>query len=228
MDVQDGFEARCARAIDELQGQAGLDVSTVDASDDAPPLDDPNEAFEDIAALTGIELPESPFREYIFAAGSIRASWNTKTEPHMVGEFCLTNIYRCLTEELPGLDDVTLSPSENEILAGLRVIDEEPQAGSGRLTGLLVTPGSTRHQVWLYDMSQERLELLDVDYGAYLENVLITKGSYGWQYLFADVDLNEPGLGDIKTSLTTMLDTFPVMFPDHSYADLRARLEARL
>ncbi|WP_328846626.1 hypothetical protein [Streptomyces sp. NBC_00258] len=228
MNTHEGFAARCVRAIEELQEVEGVDVDTRGIPAVVPELADPDWVLRDVAERTGIRLAESPFREYFFAPDQLRARWNTTADPDVIGEFCLTHIHRCLVEGPAGLQDPTLTEAENEILAELRIIDQEPMAGSGRVTGLRVAAEREDHEIWLYDMSQERLERLGIDYGTYLENILVTKGAYGWQYLFADADLNDPGLDDIATNLTMMLGIFPDMFPNHSYEDLRERLEARL
>lgn len=58
--------------------------------------------------------------------------------------------------------------------------------------------------------------------------MLVTKGTAGWQYLFADVDFKSPWMQEVGSELKTMLATFPALFPQYDYAPLRARLEARL
>lgn len=228
MNALRGFEDQCLRAVAELQQCGGLVVDT----DEIPPViaefADPDWVLADIASRTGLQLPDHPFRDHFFASNSIAARWRSEGDPQIVGEFALSHIHRCLVGDPPELEDPALSDDEGDILFELRVIDQEPFSGSGRLTGIRLAEGGSSHELWLYDMSQERLERLDADYGTYLENVLITKGAYGWQYLFADVDFKEPGLGDVADNLSEMLRVFPEMFSGHSYADLQRRLEARL
>ncbi|MGW2720105.1 hypothetical protein [Streptomyces sp. NPDC001492] len=228
MNAHRGFETECLRAVAELQECGGLVVDADEIPDVIPELADPDWVLADIASRTGLHLPDHPFRDHFFAPNSIAARWHSEEEPHIVGEFALSHIHRLLVEEPPELEDPSLSDAEGDILFELRVIDQEPYSGSGRLTGIRLAEDGGSHELWLYDMSQERLERLDADYGTYLENVLITKGAYGWQYLFADVDFKEPGLGDIASNLTEVLRVFPELFPDHSYAELEQRLEARL
>ncbi|MFI7449647.1 hypothetical protein ACIBQX_19280 [Nonomuraea sp. NPDC049714] len=115
-----------------------------------------------------------------------------------------------------------------EVLGQLRILDQEPMAGTARLSALRLTPGGDDPQVWLYDMNHERLELLDLDYAGYLENLLVTKGAYQWQYLFAEVNFKEPEFHDTARHLSEVLRICPEMFPGHDYAPLQERLEARL
>ena len=68
---------------------------------------------------------------------------------------------------------------------------------------------------------------LDLTYSQYVEALVITKGVYGWQYLFADVSFDEYDLDGADERLERMLEVFPVIFPNHDYADLDARLKAR-
>jgi hypothetical protein len=228
MNASQGFESRCLRAVAELQECADLVADTEWSPAAVPELDDPDRVLADIGVRTGLQLPVCPFRDHFFAPSSIAARWHSEEGPRILGEFALSNIHRCLVEAPPELEDPALSDDDGDILFELRVIDQEPYAGSGRLTGIRFAEGGQAHELWLYDMSKQRLERLDADYGTYVENVLITKGAYGWQYLFADVDLKEPGFRDIANNLSAVLREFPGMFPDHSYAELQQRLEARL
>ncbi|MEV0054423.1 hypothetical protein AB0H34_28455 [Saccharopolyspora shandongensis] len=58
--------------------------------------------------------------------------------------------------------------------------------------------------------------------------LLITKGVYGWQHLFADVQLHADEYIHARKRLTTMLQVLPEIFPGHDYEPLRARLAQRL
>ena len=69
---------------------------------------------------------------------------------------------------------------------------------------------------------------MDIDYCAYLAALRVTKGTFGWQYLFTEVSLAEEDYKNTARRLTDMLDVFPRLFPAHDYSELRARLEERL
>ncbi|WP_067812852.1 hypothetical protein [Actinomadura kijaniata] len=231
MAVQDDYLARCGRAIDELKNsgllhveKAELQATTVDV------LTDPDRVFADIAERTGLTLA-SRVREHFFPADRVQVFWYSTGEPDLRGEFCLKHLHWALVRgEVPqdAFGAVSRDPAKMEVLGQLRLLDQEPMAGTGRLTALRITPGEDDPQVWLYDTNHERLQPLDLDYAGYLENLLITKGAYGWQYLFADVDFNEPEFHDTARHLSDVLRVFPEMFPGHDYAPLQERLEARL
>ncbi|NUP16886.1 MAG: hypothetical protein HOZ81_12420 [Streptomyces sp.] len=108
----------------------------------------------------------------------------------------------------------------------IKTFEEGPE--SGRLAALRVpmdvSPGG---EVWFFDMRQGAIPM-ELDYPAYLENLLVTKGVIGWQYLYCAPEDCGMGFFPIVDGLTEMLDVFPRLFPAHDYTDLRARLEARL
>jgi hypothetical protein len=85
----------------------------------------------------------------------------------------------------------------------------------------------TTPEVWFLDHRHANIRL-DLDYRDYLDNLILTKGATRWQYLFADVRLSDREFTRVRESLETMLSIFPDQFPDHDYAALVARFEARL
>ncbi|MGI5424124.1 hypothetical protein [Streptomyces sp. CA-179760] len=56
----------------------------------------------------------------------------------------------------------------------------------------------------------------------------MTKGTFGWQYLFTDVSLRGDDFGETGRRLNDMLTVFPELFPGYDYQPLRSRLAARL
>ncbi|MET7622691.1 hypothetical protein [Streptomyces sp. NPDC005408] len=113
------------------------------------------------------------------------------------------------------------------MLPELRIFDQAPFGGAGQATGLRVPPKGDRLEIWHYVSTCTELHRLNLDYGTYLETLLITKGAWGWQYLFADVDLTGREYHDAASNLAAMFEAFPVLFPDHDYEPLRARWRER-
>ncbi|MGW3408338.1 hypothetical protein [Streptomyces sp. NPDC000888] len=227
MPTEESFAVRSARAVRELGEAGAIEIESRPPDTDLVLPTDPAEVH---AALS--EHVESPIATrlgaYYFPAEEVHVSWESTGAPVIKGELCLTNILTCLTRRHPPLEDVTLDPAERSILASLRVMDEEPFAGTGRATGLRITDRSQEPEVWFYDMTRSRLDRLDLDYGTYLETALVTKGAFGWQYLFTDADLSQPQHYEVSRNLGEFLALFPELFPHYSYTDLQSRLEARL
>ncbi len=69
---------------------------------------------------------------------------------------------------------------------------------------------------------------MDITYCQYLDALLLTKGTYGWQYLYTDISLRRGDFDETVRYLRGMLEVFPEIFPQHDYRELRERLEARL
>lgn len=69
---------------------------------------------------------------------------------------------------------------------------------------------------------------MEITYCEYLDALLLTKGTYGWQYLYADISLRRSDFQEVFGYLRDMLELFPVEFQQYDYAPLRQRLEARL
>ncbi|AOS64546.1 hypothetical protein [Actinoalloteichus hymeniacidonis] len=56
--------------------------------------------------------------------------------------------------------------------------------------------------------------------------MLPTKGTYGWQFLFADISLRRGDFHEVAGYLQGMVDVFPELFPG-DYTELRDRLAER-
>ncbi len=69
---------------------------------------------------------------------------------------------------------------------------------------------------------------MELSYGAYAETALATKGAFGWQYLFTDVNLSSPEFHAASRNLGESLALFSEAFPQYDYVPLVNRLEARL
>lgn len=108
----------------------------------------------------------------------------------------------------------------------LRVLDQSTE--SGRLTGIHVPESGEGRELWFHDINNSTLKRLDIGCRDCVRNVFTMKGVSGWQYLFTDTDLSGDEFDVLSGSLTNALTSFPTLFPRYDYADLRARLTARL
>ncbi|ANP53285.1 hypothetical protein J2Z21_008553 [Streptomyces griseochromogenes] len=227
MAYESDFAGRSAHAVRELSALDSIETETRPLDESVLLPTGPAEAravlLEHVEPLVADRLSE-----YYFPAEEVHLSWNSVEGPSTGGEFCITNIVTCLTRWQPPLEDAALTSERRAVLAGLKVTDQEPYAGTGRATGLRVSLRSPEPELWYHDATRSRLERLDLTYGTYLDTVLITKGAFGWQYLFADIELGRPEFREVAENLSESLSFFSSAFPRYDYAPLVSRLEARL
>lgn len=218
------FEERCARALEELRRSSGLTVGETGFGEIPRLLDDPAFVFESLADDDGLPFSHA-VQQYFFRFGDIEAHWSSPQEnSELSGEFHLTHLYSTslMSHTWEGSDD-----RERALYQELRIFDDTPRTGTGYLAALRAPRGTTDPEIWFFDMHQGAMEM-DLDYGTYLDTLLITKGTIGWQYLFCDTGMPDAGFAPVAKGLKEMLEVFPTLFPDHDYTDLRARLEERL
>ncbi|MFI8997172.1 hypothetical protein [Streptomyces sp. NPDC053542] len=224
--VEFAYEGLCAKAMEEIAQCSELEVLTAEFGVISTPLDDVDRVFRNMTRRHELPLSDK-IREKFFRHNEIEAFWQSSNpESELVGEFCLTHVYRSVVEKQldviwEGKDD-----EERELHSELRIFDDTPRSGSGRLAALRATPGTTDPEIWFFDMRDGAMEM-DLDYGTYLDTLLVTKGTIGWQYLFCDAGYGHPGFTPLVNGLKEMLEVFPRLFPDYDYSDLRARLEER-
>ncbi|MEU7892177.1 hypothetical protein AB0B45_04850 [Nonomuraea sp. NPDC049152] len=128
---------------------------------------------------------------------------------------------------------------QRRFLSQLRCIAGSRGSGNGHLTHLRVQPDASPVEIW-FDDEHADTELypshpypcthvkLDLTYGEYVDALLATKGTRGWEFLFTDIELGKPYFHDIVTNLRNMLEVFPRLFPACDYTPFRERLAARL
>jgi hypothetical protein len=222
------YGMRLEQAIVDLEHCGDIEVERRPPARDLMPqrlelLADADGVFDRITAEWRVRLDDA-LRSYHFAADEYHAAW-TATDGSVCGEFCLRNIYDCLVGWHPPLEGPEfLPPGDRRVLAALRIFDEAPFAGAGAVAGMRVPPDGGEPEIWFYVATRAVLHRLHLDYGTYLETLLLTKGAFGWQYLFADVDLTAPQHYDDAANLSAMLNVFPGYFPSHDYDPLRERL----
>ncbi|MER6990342.1 hypothetical protein ABT337_10765 [Saccharopolyspora hirsuta] len=224
------YETTWLGVLEELRTcpEIRLDVADRGQLDEAG---DADRVFGELAERDGIVLDPALKACHLRMSG-ITAFWDIadpeyEEESLIAGEFHLDNLHRAirsgpLVERLP---DPT--PEQLRLYSQLRCFDGTPHGGVGHLSMLRVQPGVTDPELW-FDATTKGYHRMDLDYPGYLEALRITKGTYGWQFLFTDVSLEEDGPFDVAGQFAEiMLELFPRLFPDHDYAPLRARLAER-
>ncbi|WP_243788591.1 hypothetical protein [Saccharopolyspora gloriosae] len=145
----------------------------------------------------------------------------------LAGEFSVMNIVVSSERKLLNLDDFSWHESDRKLLSELSIVDDISRGGNGQLATMRFRHGVSNPEVWYLDRFHTYVKL-DLDYRGYLDQLFVTKGVLGWQYLFADVALGEREYENVVRNLRMMLDMFPRYFPGWDYSPLAERLEARL
>lgn len=165
----------------------------------------------------------------------IGAAWRTgEALPDVNGEYSVSNFHYALLSSDPGTEQGQ-TDFHQEFLSQLCPIDRSPRSGAGFQTYLRMQADVDELELWYSDIADIEQPpyppgfiKLDISYCEYLDALLLTKGAYGWQYLFADISLSGRDHSDSRDNLTSMLRIFPEIFPGRDYSSLRDRLEARL
>ncbi|MFD5383877.1 hypothetical protein ACFWMG_02715 [Streptomyces sp. NPDC127074] len=166
----------------------------------------------------------------------ISASWTTRPPlPKFGGEFSVAHLAYVLSQQVGPWVNQEPTEFRRQFMASLRCIDSTPNSGSGRMSFLRMRSHVSPLEIWYSDIADIGGEpyppgyvKLDLSYSQYLEALLLTKGMFGWQYLYAEMSLRGTSWSDVRNRLKVMVDVFPEIFPQYDYTELRERLEARL
>ncbi|MEU5698333.1 hypothetical protein [Streptomyces aurantiacus] len=185
------------------------------------------------AEWAGVILSQK-LQECALTFTSFSCYWNSRdTELDLSGEFHLPHLFRSLMGNPPECNDLA-SERERKLLSQLRLIDAAPRRATGEATFIRIEAHKENLELWhqdryLYDggNNSQGFIKMELDLCGYLTMLRITKGTFGWQHLFADTLLRHEDFRHHVASIKNMLDVFPDTFPAYDYSDLRARLEAR-
>ncbi|GHH47645.1 hypothetical protein FHS35_005565 [Streptomyces umbrinus] len=229
-------EQRHAESLEEIRSSPFLqaDCGNADHLGPAPeellPLGRYNDAWADV------ELDQN-LLDCALRFTDLGAQWRTsrKKLPRIQGDFNLLHLRDVLNQPegpAPTIPDAT--DSQLRFLSELRFFDHTPRSGSGKLAYIRLWPGGTPLEIWYSavadiggDPYPPGFIKMDITYCQYLDALLLTKGTYGWQYLYTDISLRRGDFRETVAYLQGMLEVFPEIFPQHDYTDLRERLEAR-
>jgi len=200
-----------------------------ESPEEIPPLHEFKEEWR--GAVLGKDILRHALR---FSAVS-SCWWSIGEDSPVGGEFRVIHLYDVLLRDPPPVALSGASESEYKLFRDLRMIDHTPYAGAGMMVYLRIRPGSGEFELWYMDVDligsvqyPRGYARMDLSYCDYLDALLITKGTFGWQYLYTDVSLRDEIFRAKVDRLRGMLDIFPKIFPEYDYSPLVERLAERL
>ncbi|MFH9264482.1 hypothetical protein ACH4KN_09510 [Streptomyces sp. NPDC017546] len=142
------------------------------------------------------------------------------------GEFFLHELIDALASAPPDTSS-TQSDAESKLFQQLRVIDYHPEGGTISFAAVRLLSNTIAPRVWAHHFPYGTFEL-DLDYSAYLDALLLTKGFHGWHFLYADIRLTDPKYAPLVALIRAGLDLLKVALPDPRHEELEVRLAERL
>jgi len=228
-------ERRHAASLAAIREQPLLNARCGSTDELAEPLEDLLPLYEHDEDWDEVRLDEDmPGCALRFT--DLGAQWETTGDlPELYGEYRIWHFYDVFDHADGPAPMPDATDFQRRFLSELRCFDTTPRSGAGMMSFIRMRPNTGPLEIWYQDIADigedpypPGLLKLDITYSQYLDALLLTKGTYGWQYLYADVTLRGSGHQSTVDYLQRMLEIFPELFPQHDYRPLRKRLEARL
>ncbi|MFE0044603.1 hypothetical protein [Streptomyces albireticuli] len=221
------YEHRFLGVLDELRDCHAIELHHESQGQLNEALGEAGEAFRGFTDVEGITLDAS-LHQCFMRFTECSAYWTFEDgDQYLSGEFQLVELLNALMGPPPDLAWEGSTDDERRLYSEFRVVDDQPWIAGGTLTAMRITSRVRNPEMWFYKGSLGARRL-DVDYRGYLDALLLTKGVFGWQYLFADVSFAEYAFSAVGESLREALGVLPGLFPDHDYTALTDRLAQRL
>jgi hypothetical protein len=186
---------------------------------------DSTAGFAQLEELVGISL-DPALKDYHVRYSELGINWYEAAAGGAGGEFCLCELVDALLSGPPD-DYCVRDDEERNLFKQLRVVDGQPNTGEIAFTAVQLAGNTIAPQMWWYLFPRGAFAL-DLDYPGYLEALLLTKGFYCWQLLYADVRLGDRGFASTVDSIRNGLDFLKGALPDPRYEELETRLAERL
>lgn len=161
--------------------------------------------------------------------------WETeKPLPAVSGEFRLPGALGLLRQKPDPVIGSMRDRFQRDFVAGLRFIDHSFASSRGIKTCIRLSSESSSFELWHNVL--EDIEVppyppgylrLTLTYEEYLEQLSLTKGLHGWQYLFTDLDFFSGPYTGLLDNVRTGLEVFTEHFPDEDYSLLQRQMEER-
>ncbi|MFD9499203.1 hypothetical protein [Streptomyces sp. NPDC060035] len=220
------YEQRHLDSLDQLENSPGVQVFHSNSGPFEESVGDAPATFAKIFTWEGVHL-DPELQRCFLRFDKIEVHWAIQNPDfHMFGRFSLHHLAAAILTTGAEVEDEYLTEEELRIASELRIFDNPDSSDDGEFAALRIPFGVTSPEVWYHNPSFGLFEM-DLDYCGYLDALLVTKGVYGWQFLFADVNLREPLFTGVVQSLKRAFKVFPRVFPDHDYGPLEKRMTER-
>ncbi|MET7712169.1 hypothetical protein [Streptomyces sp. NPDC005407] len=235
MQILTPNEQRHAASLEEIRTSPFLEAQCGSSEELAEPVEDLLPLYEHNPDWEGVEFDER-LLNCSLRFTDLGGRWETSGDlPEIYGEFNLLHFYDVFDQpEGPSRGQET-TDFQQEFLSQLRFFDHTPRSGAGMMTYIRMQPNVAPLEIWYQDIADigsdpypTNFIKMDITYCEYLEALILTKGTYGWQYLYTDVSLRGGEFHSKASYLEHMLDVFPRIFPSYDYSSLLVRLEERL
>ncbi|MGW1748633.1 hypothetical protein ACWCRD_24095 [Streptomyces sp. NPDC002092] len=212
-----------------LNARCGSAVELAEPLEDLLPLYEHNEDWDDVQLDEGMLSCALRFTD-------LGAQWvTTGGLPELYGEYRLLHFYDVFEQDDGPAPMPDATDFQRQFLSELRSFDTTPRSGAGMMSFIRMQANTSPLEIWYQDIADiggdpypSGFLKMDITYCQYLDALLLTKGTYGWQYLYTDMPLGGRGHQSTVGFLQRMLQVFPEIFPQYDYRELRERLEARL
>ncbi|MBS9462699.1 hypothetical protein KIM67_09770 [Flagellimonas sp. 389] len=154
-----------------------------------------------------------PFYQFL---GRVALAWDYPISENKIisGEFRFVNFSGIFFKQFKLYHD-EMPDEEIALLKSLKVFDDHPVCGDGRLTTFRIPPSSTEPEIWYYDNGKAYKMQISVE--EYFKYTLETRGMLNWQYLFCEIDFSHYEHNFIRNNLQENLTMLPTMFPDTNF-----------
>lgn len=223
--METDFESNLRKTIEQVQSCTTIQTEKYERGPIAIYMKTPEDAFKIMRTIKETPLPDG-LKENFHRYSHLSFSWRA-IEPFdkIAGEFHVMHIAEAFSR---GPQPSPFDPKSDlgRLFEELRVFETHPVAGTGTCSALRFTENSNSPEVWYCDLRQGAT-LLELSYGSYLDNMLLTRGLHDWQYLFAAPDPENHGMRASMPYVREGLNFLTQKFTD-DFSGLRDRMTERL
>ncbi|OKI32681.1 hypothetical protein A6A29_19540 [Streptomyces sp. TSRI0281] len=220
------YEIKLRDTVKEVQECDSIRTNKYDRGPLAIYLKRAEDAFEIIRQVQDIP-PPAGLGENFHRYSNLSFSWRA-LEPFdkIAGEFHIIHIAEAVVR---GPQRSPIHPATTEtgrLIEEFRIFETHPVGGTGTYSALRLTHNEDSPEIWYFDIRQGPSRL-HINYSDYLDVMLLTRGLYDWQYLFAKPDKDNYGMSVSLPYLRDGLAFLAREFAGDDLSDLLDRLAER-